>query len=78
MTHPINATLCTEVETVQPDPAGRWHLAAHYTLHLDADHHDGPVAVICGKHGLLTTIPVDELHHIGSVMISAAHAGRKS
>lgn len=73
MTHPINATLRTEVEMVQPDPDGRWHLAAHYTLHLD-----GPVAVICGKHGLLTTLPVDELHHIGSVMISAAHAGRTS
>lgn len=61
----------------EPDQYGRWHLAAHYTLHLDADHQDGPVAVIRGKHGPLTTIPVDELQHIGDVMHAAAHTHRK-
>lgn len=60
-----------------PDADGHWKLAAHYTLHLDLDHPDGQAAVIRGKHGPLTTIPVDELLHIGGVMLAAAERAKR-
>lgn len=53
----------------QPDSDGRWPLGQNFTIHV-CEEDDTPVALIRAKWGTVTSIPVDQLHHLGATMLA--------